>query len=188
MQLRLPWVLIGILILLLLGVGSAYNSLVTGKENVNNQWRQVETQYQRRVDLIPNLVRTVQGAANFEKSTLTDITKARTDWLGAAGNRTKQVAAAENLDGALSRLLVSVEAYPQLQATQAFRDFMTQLEGTENRIATARKDYNDAVLSYNLSVKRFPRNVIAGLFDFTEEAGYHAATGSEKAPAVNFGQ
>ncbi len=188
LPIRRLWIVLGVIALALLWIGFGYNGLVTEKEKVNNAWRQVETQYQRRVDLVPNLVRTVQGASNFEKSTLTDITKARTDWLAASGNRTKQVAAAENLDGALSRLLVSVEAYPQLQATQAFRDLMTQLEGTENRIATARKDYNDAVLSYNLSVKRFPRNVIAGFFGFAEEAGYHAVSGSENAPSVNFMQ
>jgi LemA protein len=111
-----------VIVLIAVWVFSGYNGLVTQKENVDNSWRQVETQYQRRFDLIPNLVSTVKGAANFEQSTFVDVTNARTQWQNAGGNHTTEVQAAQNLDGALSRLLVSVEAYPQLQATQAFRD------------------------------------------------------------------
>ncbi len=180
--------IIGVIVLFGLWVLSGYNGLVSQKENVDNQWRQVETTYQRRFDLIPNLVQTVKGAANFEQSTLTAVTEARTQWLNAAGNKTNEVQAAQNLDGALSKLLVTVEAYPQLQATQAFRDLMTQLEGTENRIATARKDYNDAVYSYNIRVKSFPTVLLAGMFGYAPEKGFDAAPGSETAPPVNFGE
>lgn len=180
--------IIGVLVLLALWTFSGYNGLVSQKENVDNQWRQVETTYQRRFDLIPNLVQTVKGAANFEASTLTAVTEARTQWLNAGGNRTTEVQAAQNLDGALSKLLVTVEAYPQLQATQAYRDLMTQLEGTENRIATARKDYNDAVRDYNVRVKTFPTVIIASMFGYSPEKGFEATAGSDVAPSVNFGQ
>jgi LemA protein len=146
----------------------------------------VETTYQRRVDLIPNLVSTVSGAADFEKSTITQVTEARTQWL-SAGSIPDKVAAAQDLESAIARLLVTVEAYPQLQATQAFRDLMVQLEGTENRISEARRDFNDAVRAYNIAVKTFPRNLIAGFFGFSEEKPFEAAPGSEVAPKVDFG-
>ncbi len=181
---------IGVIVLVLLWVFSSYNGLVTQKENVDNSWRQVETQYQRRVDLIPNVVQTVKGAANFEQSTLTQVTEARTQWLNASasGNRPGEVQAAQNLDSSLSRLLVSVEAYPQLQATQAYRDLITELEGTENRIATARKDYNDTVRDYNIRVRTFPGNIVASLFGYASEPGFQSTPGSENAPAVNFAE
>jgi LemA protein len=178
-------VIVGIAVLLVLWVWSGYNGLVTSKGQVEGQWAQVETQYQRRADLVPNLVSTVKGAANFEQETLTAVTNARTQWLNA-GTRGEQINAAQGFDSALSRLLVSVEAYPELQATQAFRDLMTQLEGTENRIAVARKDFNEAVQTYNVKVRRFPTNVLAGMFGFDAEAFFDAAPGSENAPSVNF--
>ncbi|UPA22017.1 LemA family protein [Candidatus Peribacteria bacterium] len=185
---KFSWKLIipAILLLLAAWVFSSYNGLVTQKENVDNSWRQVETQYQRRFDLVPNLVSTVKGAANFEQSTLTAVTEARTQWLNAGGNREAGVLAAQNLDSALSRLLVSVEAYPQLQATQAYRDLMTQLEGTENRIATARKDYNDVVRDYNIRVRTFPGNIVASFFGYVPEAGFQSTPGAETAPSVQF--
>lgn len=182
--------LIGLLVVGVLVVGwlwTGYNSLVTAQGAVEGDWAQVETQYQRRFDLVPNLVKTVQGAADFEQDTLTQVTAARTQWQNA-GSRGEQIAAAEGFDSALSRLLVTVEAYPQLQATQAFRDLMTQLEGTENRIATARRDYNGKVQTYNVMVRRFPKNVLAGLFGFDEEAFFDAVEGSEVAPSVEFDQ
>lgn len=181
-----PWyVIIGILVVLVIWGWSGYNRFVNSKGAVEGAWAQVETQYQRRFDLVPNLVNTVQGAANFEQETLQSVTAARTQWQ-SAGSREGQIAAAEQFDSALSRLLVTVEAYPQLQATQAFRDLMTQLEGTENRIATSRRDYNDSVRSYNVSVRRFPSNLLAGIFGFDEEAFFEAAAGSDTAPPVNF--
>ncbi len=186
----MPWKYIvpGILVLVLIWLFSGYNGLVSQRETVDNKWNQVETQYQRRFDLVPNLVSTVKGAANFEQSTFTAIAEARSQWQGAAGNRTAQVGAAQSLDSALSRLILTVEAYPQLQATQAFRDLMTQLEGTENRIAVARKDYNDAVRDYNVRVKSFPTNVLAGMFGFTAEKGFEASQAASSAPSVNFQQ
>ena len=182
------YIIPGIIVLILLWIFSGYNGLVTQKEVVDNSWRQVETQYQRRFDLIPNLVQTVKGAANFEQSTFVDVTNARTQWQNANGNRTSEVAAAQGLDGALSKLIVTVEAYPQLKATQAFQDLMTQLEGTENRIATARKDYNDSVLVYNIKVRTFPGNILAGMFGYTPEPGFQSTPGAENAPTVNFGK
>lgn len=166
-----------------LWIFGGYNGLVTERQNVDTAWSQVETQYQRRFDLIPNLVSSVKGAAGFEQTTLTQITEARTQWQNAS-TRDERVQAA----GALDRLLVTVEAYPQLQATQAYRDLMTQLEGTENRVATARRDYNEAVKTYNLRVKRFPGLVLAALFGYDAEPGFESSDGAENAPSVNFDQ
>lgn len=189
---RSPVVLgiIAVVVLLGLWIFSAYNRMVTGSETLANSWNQVETQYQRRFDLIPNLVNTVKGEAQFEQETLTAITEARTNWLGAkqSGDVNAQVAATNQTESALARLLVSVEAYPTLKSTQGFEDFMVQLEGTENRIAVARKDYNDAVLSYNLIVKRFPGNIAAMIFGFEPAIGFEATAGSETAPIVDFQQ
>lgn len=167
---------------------SSYNNLVTASESLSNSWNQVETQYQRRFDLIPNLVATVQGAADFEQETLTAVTEARTQWLNAqaSGNLNEQVEATERTESALARLLVTAEAYPTLTATQNFENLMVQLEGTENRIATARRDYNDAVLSYNLTVRRFPGNIAAMIFGFDAAEGFSATPGSENAPSVDF--
>lgn len=179
-------IVIAVVVLLVLWILGTYNGLVSSKGAVDGAWAQVETQYQRRFDVIPNLVATVKGAANFEKSTLTAVTEARTKWMDAGANRSEQIAAAQNFDGALGKLLVTVEAYPQLQATQAFRDFMAQEEGTENRIAVARKDFNDRVQAYNIQIQRFPTNVVAGLLGFHAEAFFQSAAGSENAPPVSF--
>jgi len=182
--------LVVVLVAVVLWLFSAYNNLVTGSETLANSWSQVETQYQRRFDLIPNLVNTVKGEAAFEQNTLTAVTEARTGWLNAkkSGDVNAQVQATNQTESALARLLVSVEAYPTLKATQGFQDFMVQLEGTENRIAVARKDYNDSVLSYNLIVRRFPGNVAAMLFNFDSAIGFDATAGSENAPPVDFQQ
>ena len=155
---------------------------------MDRQWAQVETQYQRRIDLVPNLVSTVKGAANFEQSTFKAVTEARSSWAQAKtiGDRGQEIQAAQTFDSSLSRLLVTVEAYPQLQATQAFRDLMTQLEGTENRISVARKDYNDAVFSYNVGVRSFPGVLSAKIFGFVSEKSFEAAPGADAAPAVDF--
>lgn len=182
------YIIIAVLVLGGLWIFSTYNALVTERENVDTAWRLVETQYQRRFDLVPNLINTVKGEANFEQETLMAVTEARTQWLGAGENRDAQVAAAQQSDAALARLLVTVESYPQLTATQAYQDLMVQLEGTENRIATERRDYNLTVRDYNLLVKRFPGNILAGMFGFDEEPGFQAAEGSETAPVVNFDQ
>ena len=184
-----PWnIAIGIVVILGIWLVFAYNGLVSASANVKNMWAQVEVQYQRRVDLVPNLVATVKGAANFEQETFRQVTEARSAWAQAktVGDRGQEIAAAGSFDAALSRLIVTVEAYPQLQATQSFRDLMTQLEGTENRVSVARKDYNDAVAAYNIRVMRFPGKLAAVLFGFTSEKPFEAAPGSENAPAVDF--
>lgn len=182
---KVLYIVLGVLAVLVLWVWTGYNGLISSKAAVEASWAQVETQYQRRVDLVPNLVSTVKGAAAFEQETFTAITEARSQWQGAA-SRGEKITAAGGFDSALSRLLVTVEAYPQLQATQAFRDLMTQLEGTENRISVARRDYNMAVQSYNVRVARFPSNLLAGVFGFGPEKLFSAQEGAENAPAVNF--
>lgn len=179
-------VVLGAIVLLVLWAFGSYNGLVSQREAVDASWAQVETQYQRRFDLIPNLVKTVQGASDFEQSTLQSVTEARTKWMGAGTDRDAKVEAAQEFDSALSRLLVTVEAYPQLQATQAYRDLMTELEGTENRIGVARKDFNEAVQTYNVKVKSFPMNILAGAFGFNAAEFFDATAGSENAPSVDF--
>ncbi len=184
-----PWMIVlAVAVVVGLWLVTSYNGLVSARAGVQNAWAQVETQYQRRVDLVPNLVSTVKGAANFEQETFTQVTEARSAWAQAktVGDRGQVIAAANGFDSALSRLLVTVEAYPQLQATQAFRDLMTQLEGTENRVAVARKDYNDSVAAYNIRVLQFPGRLAAALFGFDAEKSFEAAPGSEKAPEVDF--
>ena len=184
-----PWyIVLGVVVLLGIWLVVSYNGLVTAKGGVDNAWAQVETQYQRRVDLVPNLVSTVKGAASFEQDTFKAVTEARSAWAQAktVGDRGQKIQAASSFDGALSKLLVTVEAYPQLQATQAFRDLMTQLEGTENRVAVARKDFNDSVFSYNVRVRQFPGVIAARIFGYQPEKSFEAAPGSEVAPKVDF--
>ncbi|MBM3231573.1 LemA family protein [Candidatus Peregrinibacteria bacterium] len=187
MKLKPLSVILGIVAVLTVWLWTGYNGLVTSKETVDATWAQVETQYQRRFDLVPNLVSTVKGAANFEQETFTAVTAARSQWQAAAGtgDRAGQIAAAQGFDSALSRLLLTVEAYPQLQATQAYRDLMTQLEGTENRIATARRDFNEVVKTFNISVKRFPGMILAKAFGFTEEAFFQSSDAAAEAPKVD---
>ncbi len=179
------YLILGLVVLALLWLASSYNGLVSSKATVEKSWADVETQYQRRFDLVPNLVSTVKGAADFEQSTFTAVTAARSQWQ-TAGARGEKIEAASAFDSALSRLLVTVEAYPQLQATQAFKDLMTQLEGTENRIAVSRRDYNDAVMQYNVAVRSFPRNLAAGIFGFGPEKSFESAEESKQAPSVKF--
>ncbi len=181
-----PWyVVLGIALLLVLWVWSGYNGLITARERVDATWAQVETQYQRRLELIPNLVSTVKGAATFEQETFLGVTEARTQWLGAQ-SRAEKIAAADGFESAFARLIATFENYPDLQATQAYRDLMVQLEGTENRVAQARRDYNEDVRAFNLKVKRFPGNVLARFFGFEPEAFFEAAEGAEVAPKVDF--
>lgn len=189
------WVAMGlVLLVVVLGLWtvSTYNRLVTAREKVDTSWSAVESDYQRRSDLIPNLVSTVKGAANFEQQTLTDVVEARAKATQTTVNVNdpasieKFAAAQGELSGALSRLLVSVEAYPQLTATQAFRDLQVQLEGTENRISVARKDFSAQARDYNIVVSRFPSSIIAGLFSFDRRAYFESEPGADKAPTVNF--
>lgn len=188
MKLNSPLVWLGAIIIVLgLYLTSAYNGLIGLEENVDNALAKVETQYQRRMDLIPNVVATVQGAANFEQTTLQNVVAARSAWANATTTG-ERINAAGAFDSALSRLLVTVEAYPQLKATEAFRDLTTELEGTENRVAFARNEWNDVATTYNKTVRTFPRNLIAKLFSFdAEKPLFAAAEGSENAPKVNFG-
>src|SRR3984893_17446981 len=175
-----------------------YNRLVTLDQNVNKKWGDVQTVYQRRADLIPNLVNTVQGAANFEKSTIVEVTNARAS-VGRvqldpnkaptdAAQLEQFQAAQGQLSNALSRLLVVVERYPEIKANQSFLGLQAQLEGTENRISVERGNFNTAVQNYNTAVRSFPTNLIAGMFGFAPRRGPFVAPqpGAEKAPAVNF--
>jgi LemA protein len=160
-----------------------YNKLVTGSEAVDNAWAQVETQYQRRFDLIPNLTNSVKGIFNQEKEVFGKLAEARTRYAGA-GTVAEKVSAANQVESALGRLLVVLENYPQLRSSEAVQNLMVQLEGTENRISVERKRYNDSVRDYNLLVKRFPARFFASLFGFEEKEYFEAAEGSEVAPKV----
>jgi LemA protein len=180
-------------ILVLGGCGcNSYNGLVKGDQSVQTAWSNVETNYQRRTDLYNSVVKTIQGSANFEKSTLQAVIEARAKAtsvqvdINDPNSLARYQQAQGQLQSAFGRLLAVAEAYPQLQTTQAFRDFQTQIEGTENRINIARRDYNTAVNSYNLQVRQFPNNIFAGFFRFQTKAYYKADAGSEKAPDINF--
>jgi LemA protein len=175
--------------------GCGYNTLVTLQENVNSSWSQVENQYQRRADLIPNLVNTVKGAADFEKSTLTQITDARSrvgqvqlkaEDLDDPEKLAKFQAAQDGLSNALSRLLVVAENYPQLRSNENFMNLQAQLEGTENRISVERRRFNETVQEYNTKVRSFPTLISAKIFGFKEKAYFKGTEGSEKPPPVNF--
>src|SRR6187549_177348 len=177
-------------------VAGSYNRLVGLQQKVDQSWAQVQNVYQRRADLIPNLVNTVQGAANFEKSTLTEVTNARAS-VGQvkldpnkAPTDAAQLKAFQDAQGqlstALSRLLVVSENYPQLKATEAFQNLQAQLEGTENRISVERKNFNGAVQEYNTALGRFPTNMLNKMFGFKPKPFFTAQPGSEKAPSVKF--
>lgn len=188
-------IVIAALVLILGYTGcNGYNGLISQDENVNNAWNKVQSEYQRRADLIPNLVNTVKGEANFEQGTLTKVIEARAsatqmkiDPKDLTPEKLEQFQAAQGqLSQALGRLLVVTENYPNLRANEAFRGLQAQLEGTENRIKTARNDFNDAVKDYNVKVRRFPMNIFAGMFGFKAKEGFKAEAGSEKAPEVKF--
>ena len=171
-----------------------YNGMVTMQETVTSQWGNVETQYQRRSDLIPNFVNTVKGAANFEQTTLTQVIEARAKATSVTIDPTKMTEAnmqqfqqaQGQLSSALSRLMVVVEQYPELKATQNFRDLQIELEGTENRISTERRKFNEVALTYNTYIRRFPQSFLAGMFSFQIKPYFKSEEGAEKAPKVNF--
>lgn len=185
-------------IIILLGAltlsSCGYNSMVEKDESIAKSWASVETQYQRRSDLIPNLVSTVKGYADFEKSTLTEVVEARSKATGITlkadeltpENIAKFQEAQEQLSGALSRLLVSVERYPDLKASSQFSQLQAQLEGTENRISVARDKFNGSVQDYNTYIRKFPKNIVAGMFDFEKKGYFESEAGTENAPKVDF--
>lgn len=175
--------------------GCGYNKLVTLEEGVNSAWSQVENQYQRRADLIPNLVSTVQGSADFEKSTLTEVTDARSrvgqiklsaDDLSDPEKFQAFQKAQDQLSSALSRLLVVSENYPQLRSNENFLQLQSQLEGTENRISVERRRFNETVQNYNTEIRSFPTMIVAKIFGFKDKEYFKSVAGSEKAPDVNF--
>ena len=173
---------------------SGYNGLVSMDEGVQNKWADVETQYQRRADLIPNLVNTVKGYAAHEKETLEGVVKARSEAtsvkIDAENMTAEQMAqyqkAQNGVSSALSKLLLVVEKYPDLKANQNFLELQSQLEGTENRITVARRDFNGAAKEYNTAIRKFPKNILAGMFGFGKKAYFEAQEGAEKAPEVQF--
>jgi LemA protein len=192
---------VGVLVVLAVIVGlsfaGTYNRLVTLGQDTDKNWAEVENQYQRRADLVPNLVATVQGAASFEKETLTAVTEARASVGRATVTPGKAPASPEEfaryeqaqmqLGAALQRLLVVSEKYPDLKANQSFRDLAAQIEGTENRIAVARGRFNESAQGYNTAIKKFPTNLMAGMLGFKEKPYFKAVTpGADVAPKVNF--
>ena len=192
---NLGWIIpVGIIVVLVMWAIGGYNGMVKMDEQVQNKWANVETQYQRRADLIPNLVSTVKGYAKHEQQTLEDVVKARSEATQVkvdAENLTPEKLAAfqkaqSGVSSALGRLLAVAENYPDLKANQNFLELQSQLEGTENRITVARKDFNDAAKSFNQSIRQFPKNILAGMFGFEKKSYFEAEAGSEKAPKVEF--
>ena len=189
---KIPAIIGGVLLLLVMMIAGSYNGMVSSRESVNTAWSKVESQYQRRSDLIPNLVNTVKGAVNFEQETLTKVVEARAKatQIKVDANNPDDIAkfqqAQSEVSSSLSRLLAVAENYPQLKATENFKDLQSQLEGTENRIAVARNDFNDAARSYNTKIKSFPANLLAGMFGFKERPYFEADADAKKAPSVDF--
>jgi len=200
--LKITLIVVGVLVLigfmLFSFVTGNYNKLVGLDEQVKSAWAQVQNQYQRRSDLVPNLVATVQGAANFERQTLTDVIEARAKATQPQINAESVInnpqafqqfqQAQDNLGAALGRLLVVVEKYPDLKANQNFLDLQTQLEGTENRISTERRRFNEVVQSYNSTLRTFPTVMIAGFFGFQQRPYFEASAAAQEAPKVDFTQ
>jgi len=178
------WVVLAIVAVVVIYAWSSYNSLVKADESINGQWAQVETQYQRRFDLIPNLVNSVKGIMNQEKEVFENLANARTHYAGAQTPESK-VQAANEVESSLARLLVVVENYPQLKSSENVQTLMVQLEGTENRISVERNRYNDEVRDFDTMIKRFPKNVVASMFGFSEREYFQAAIGADQAPQVN---
>lgn len=188
-------IIIIVLAVILIGWGvTSYNGLVTMDENVSGKWSNVETQYQRRADLIPNLVNTVKGYASHEKETLEGVVAARSQAtqikVDPSNLTPEKLAEYQKAQGAvtsaLGKLLAITENYPDLKANQNFLELQAQLEGTENRINVARKNFNDAAQSYNTAIRRFPKNIFAGMFGFEKRAYFEAEEGTDKAPKVEF--
>ena len=195
MKKLLPWIVfLGIIAIIALWAVNVYNGLVEQQESVENAWAQVENQYQRRADLVPNLVATVKGYASHEQETLEGVINARAEatqiTIDPTNATPEQLAAYQAAQGelsqALGRLLAVAENYPDLKANENFRDLQAQLEGTENRITTARQMFNDEARKYNTNIRRFPKNIIAGMFGFEKKPYFEAEEGANKAPKVEF--
>lgn len=192
---HLGWIIPVIIVVIIIfwGIGG-YNGMVSLDEGVQNKWADVETQYQRRADLIPNLVNTVKGYAAHESQTLENVVKARSeassvkvDPQNITPEKLAEYQKAQSgVSSALGRLMVIVEKYPDLKANQNFLELQSQLEGTENRINTARRDFNEAAKGFNTEIRRFPKNILAGMFGFEKKAYFEAEKGAEKAPEVQF--
>ncbi len=186
------FVILGIIVLLFFWGCGAYNNLIGVDQEVKTKWGNVETNYQRRTDLYSSVIKTIEGSANFEKSTLREVIEARSRAtsinvnIDDSASLGKYQAAQAGLQSSFGKLLAVAEAYPDLKSTAAFQGFQTQIEGTENRINVARQDYNAAVQTYNLKVKTFPNNIFAGLFGYHEKPFYKSNPGSENAPNVEF--
>lgn len=186
------FVVLGIVALLFFWGCGAYNGLIGVDQEVKGKWGNVETQYQRRTNLYNSVIKTISASANFEKSTLTEVIAARAKATSINVNLNDSTSlrqyqqAQAGLQSAFSKLMAVAEAYPDIKTTAAFRDFQTQIEGTENRINVARQDYNAAVQTYNLKVKTFPNNIFAGMFGYHEKAFYKSDPGSENPPETNF--
>lgn len=192
------WIILGIIVVVIIiiysSVKGTYNSMVTMDEGVSASWAQVENVYQRRADLIPNLVNTVKGYAAHEQQTLQSVIEARSKATSVNIDPTNMdpqalqqfQAAQDGLSSALGRLMVVVERYPDLKANQNFMDLQAQLEGTENRIAVERKKFNDSARAFNTYIRKFPKNIYANVFNFEPKAYFEAEKGAEKAPEVNF--
>jgi LemA protein len=179
------WIVLAVVALLVVFGFSSYNSLVSMNENVNGKWSQIENMLQRRADLIPNLVNTVKGYAAHEQQAIQSVADARAKLAGAGGPAAKAQANGE-LNSALARLLVVVENYPNLKADKNFRALMDELSGTENRIAVARKDYNDAVQGYNTKIRSLPTSIFAGMMGFGPKEYFRAEEGAKQVPQVKF--
>lgn len=182
---KFTWAIIGVVVVGVLYSWSLYNGLVKANENITGQWAQVETQYQRRFDLIPNLVNSVKGIMAQEQKVFGDLADARTRYAGAV-NTDAKVAAANDVESSLGRLLVIMENYPQLRSSETVLTLMAQLEGTENRISVERSRFNDFVRTYDTKIKGFPANVFAPVFGFKEKAYFESQSGADKVPGVNF--
>lgn len=183
------WIGIGVVALLIvLWLVTGYNGLVKTSLGVDNAWADVEAQYQRRFDLIPRLLETVKGYKAYEEKVFVEITQMRSQWQSAkqVGDVDSQLSAARGLDGAIGRLLAVAENYPDLKASQSFHDFMIALEGTENRVAASRINYNGAVKEYNIKTRTFPSNIIASWFSFSQRKSFEASPGASTAPEVKF--
>ena len=188
MKLVLGSILIGLVIVAFatgMWLLSSYNSMVSGNEGITNAWAQVETQYQRRFDLIPNLVNATKGVLKQEQKVFGDIANARTRYAGSAAGSNERVQATSQYEGALARLLVVMENYPVLKSYDTVTALTDELAGTENRVLVSRDRYNSAVKDWNISIKSFPRNLLAGLFGFSTKEFFNADEGAKTAPTVN---